>query len=56
MGKKEKKKLSTIIGFILLVLGITGGIPSFLAKSYFGLATAAIFVIAGVLLLAWGMD
>ena len=49
MAKKHKRVIVTL-GFIFLVFGLTGSIPSFLQKSYFGLSAAAFFAILGVIL------
>jgi uncharacterized membrane protein HdeD (DUF308 family) len=50
--KKRTKNVVSVIGVILLVLGITTSIPLFLQKSYLGMITGLASVIVGLILLA----
>jgi hypothetical protein len=50
--KKRVKNIVSIIGVILLILGVTSSIPLFLQKSYLGLVFSLISVIFGVIFLA----
>jgi len=50
--KKRTKNVISVIGVILLVLGITTSIPLFLQKNYLGMIISLISVIIGVILLA----
>lgn len=49
--RKKDKRLLLISGAISLIMGITGAIPSFLNKTYYGLGASAFFVIMGVIFL-----
>ena len=50
--KKRAKNIISVIGIILLILGITSSIPLYLQKSYLGLISSLFSVITGVILLA----
>ena len=50
--KKRVKNIVSVIGVILLVLGITASIPLFLQKSYLGMIAGLASVIIGIILLA----
>lgn len=50
--KKITKNVVSVIGVILLVLGVTSSIPLFLQKSYLGLGFSMLSVIFGIIFLA----
>ena len=50
--KKRIKNIISVIGVILLVLGITASIPLFLQKSYLGMIMGLVSVIIGIILLS----
>ncbi len=50
--KNRAKNIVSVVGVILLVLGVTASIPLFLQKSYSGMIIGLASVIIGIILLS----
>ncbi len=54
MNKKEKKRLIGLIGIVLVILGLTGVIPSSLNNLVFLLGGFGALVIIGIIMAIYG--
>ncbi len=50
---KKKRTIWGVIGIILVIMGVTGSIPFAIQRQFIGVSVSAVFVIGGVILIAW---
>ena len=55
-GMKKSRTIWGVVGVLLVVLGLTGTIPLSINKIFIGLPIAALFVIGGIILIAWSVS
>lgn len=56
MNRREKKNLLGIIGIILVIIGITGTIPSSLQRAVVALGIFIVLGIVGIVLAIYGFS
>jgi hypothetical protein len=53
---RKKRTIWAVIGALLTILGLTGTIPLAINKILIGLPVAALFIIIGIILIAWALS